>query len=346
MKRISTLLLSLLLALCLPLSGCGEAQVSPAPGSSEPAVSAAAPAQPEPVREETATSGSSSEAFEFELPEVSDGEAYTIVNGNLPYFTESDYTTEAFETYSELDELGRCGAAYANICTELMPTESREDIGSVHPSGWQSVQYDFVDGQYLYNRCHLIGFQLAGENANEQNLITGTRYLNIAGMLPFENEVADYAETTGNHVLYRVTPDFEGDELVARGVLMEGWSVEDEGEGVCFCVYAYNIQPGVEIDYATGESREAGGYTESSGGGESSQTVTVPDGHHEESHHHSEDHHAENCSDYVLNTSSHKFHFPDCSGAANMSPDNRQDYTGTRDEVLSMGYDPCGICNP
>ena len=332
MKRISTLLLSLLLALCLPLSGCGETRVPSAPGSSEPAGSAV---QAEASPDETSTSGASSERIEIELPQIIDGEAYTIVNGNLPYFTESDYTTEAFETYSELDELGRCGAAYANICTELMPTEPREDIGSVHPSGWQSVQYDFVDGQYLYNRCHLIGFQLAGENANEQNLITGTRYLNIAGMLPFENEVADYAETTGNHVLYRVTPDFEGDELVARGVLMEGWSVEDEGEGVCFCVYAYNIQPGVEIDYATGESWEAEGYTESSGGGESTQTVTVTgsvDGMETQ--------------DYVLNTSSHKFHFPDCSGVANMSPDNRQDYTGTRDEILSMGYDPCGICNP
>lgn len=334
MKRSSALLLFLLLTLCLLLSGCGAEQAASSSSSApaEPAVSAAAEVQPEVSQEETEASGSSSEVLTFELPEVSDGEAYTVVNGNLPYFTESDYTTESFETYSELDELGRCGVAYANICPELMPTEDRESISSVTPTGWVNREYDFVDGGYLYNRCHLIGFQLAGENANERNLITGTRYLNIAGMLPFENEVADYVEATGNHVLYRVTPDFEGDELVARGVLMEGWSVEDEGGGVCFCVYAYNIQPGVEIDYATGENWEAGGYTESSGSEESAQTVAVAGG--------------EEARDYVLNTSSHKFHYPDCSGVARMSDGNREDYNGTREEVIALGYDPCGICNP
>ena len=183
-------------------------------------------------------------------------QAYTVVNNNIPFFTQADREGGMFETYSELDSLGRCGVAFANICPELMPTEDRGEIGSVQPTGWHTVRYDdLIDGMYLYNRCHLIGYQLAGENANEKNLITGTRFLNMEGMLPFENLVADYVEETGNHVLYRVTPDFQGEELVARGVQMEAYSIEDEGEGVCFNIYAYNIQPGIEIDYLTGESR-------------------------------------------------------------------------------------------
>ena len=182
------------------------------------------------------------------------GEPYVIIEDNQPNFTLDDFTTTPFENYSELDELGRCGVAYANICVELMPTEPRGEIGMVKPSGWHTVKYDVVDGKYLYNRCHLIGFQLAGENANKMNLITGTRYLNVVGMLPFENMIAEYVEETGNHVLYRVTPIFEGDELVARGVQMEAISVEDEGEGICFNIFVYNVQPGVGINYATGES--------------------------------------------------------------------------------------------
>ena len=191
-----------------------------------------------------------------EIPPFS-GEAYVAVNGNVPFFVEEEYTTEAYEYYSELDELGRCGMTMACIGVEIMPTEERGSIGSVKPSGWQSVKYDIVDGKYLYNRCHLIGFQLSGENANKRNLITGTRHLNIEGMLPFENMVADYVKETENHVLYRATPIFNGDDLVAEGVLMEGWSVEDDGEGICFCVFAYNSQPGIVIDYATGDSRLA-----------------------------------------------------------------------------------------
>jgi len=185
------------------------------------------------------------------------GNAWVEVNDNIPSFTAEEVTTAVFEEYSPLDALGRCGAAYANICLELMPTEKREDIGSVKPSGWHLAKYDCVDGKYLYNRCHLIGFQLAGENANEKNLITGTRYLNVTGMLPFENQVTDYVKETGNHVLYRVAPVFEGENLVADGVHMEGYSVEDEGEGICFNIFAYNVQPGVEIDYATGNSWES-----------------------------------------------------------------------------------------
>lgn len=188
-----------------------------------------------------------------EIPAFS-GDAYVVLNGNAPFFTEEEYTTESYEYYSDLDELGRCGVTEACIGVDLMPTEERGDIGSVKPTGWHSVKYDIVDGKYLYNRCHLIGFQLAGENANKKNLITGTRYLNIEGMLPFENIVADYVKETGNHVLYRVTPIFEDDDLVAQGVVMEGWSVEDEGESICFCIFAYNAQPGITIDYATGDS--------------------------------------------------------------------------------------------
>ena len=199
-------------------------------------------------------SGESAESIE-EIPPFSDV-AYVAVNDNVPFFMPEEITDESFEEYAELDELGRCGVTMACIGIDIMPTADRGEIGSVKPSGWQSVKYDCVEGKYLYNRCHLIGFQLAGENANKRNLITGTRYLNIEGMLPFENLVADYVKETKNHVMYRVTPLFDGDDLVAHGELMEGYSVEDAGEGVQFCVYAYNAQPGIIIDYQTGNSRE------------------------------------------------------------------------------------------
>ena len=251
------------------------------------------------------------------IPEYS-GTPYYLVNGNQPFFTVDDITTEVFEEYSPLDELGRCGVAYANICPELQPTEKRGDIGMIRPSGWVTAKYeDLVEGQYLYNRSHLIGFQLAGENANERNLITGTRYMNATGMLPFENLVDDYVEETGNHVLYRVTPLFEGDELVARGVLMEAYSVEDEGEGVSFNAYIYNVQPGVEIDYATGKSWRASADSRPS----DNQT-------------------------YILNTSSKKFHLPGCSGAKSISADNRDEFTGDRALLIQQGYTPCGKCKP
>lgn len=186
-----------------------------------------------------------------------DDEPYIEINGNKPYFTKEELTTSSYEYYTDLDSLGRCGVCYACIGKDIMPTEERGPIGMVKPSGWHTVKYDFVDGKYLYNRCHLIGFQLAGENANVKNLITGTRYLNVQGMLPFENEVADYVQDTGNHVMYRVTPVFKENNLVANGVLMEAYSVEDKGKGVCFNVFCYNNQPGVIIDYATGESKLA-----------------------------------------------------------------------------------------
>lgn len=190
-----------------------------------------------------------------DIPEYS-GEAYIAVNDNIPYFDEEYLTTEYFEYYSDLDSLGRCGEAFVNICQDTMPTEPRGSISSIKPSGWHTYKYDFVDGKYLYNRCHLIGYQLAGDNY-KTNLITGTRQFNVYGMLPFENMVADYVKETDNHVAYRVTPMYDGDNLVADGVLMEAESVEDDGDGVMFCIFAYNVQDGVVIDYATGETRLA-----------------------------------------------------------------------------------------
>ena len=258
-----------------------------------------------------------------EVPAYS-GSPYVELDGNQPGFSLEERTTDSFETYSTLDALGRCGPAYACIGQDLMPTEDRESISSVRPTGWVQAEYDFVEGGSLYNRCHLIGFQLTGENANEENLITGTRYMNVEGMLPFENMVADYIKETGNHVLYRAAPIFEGENLVASGVVMEALSVEDEGEGVCFHVYVYNVQPGVEIDYATGESWETG---------DSASSALESQAEEQEA-------------DYVLNTSSKKFHRPDCSSVDSMSEKNRQEYHGTREELIAQGYEPCGSCNP
>lgn len=236
MKKILKLLLVLLLGVCT--TGCSEDQF-------KEVIDIILEDTPEEILDLSS------------IPEYS-GSPYVEINGNVPEFTEEELSSDTFEEYSELDSLGRCGVAFANLSLELMPTEERGSIGMIKPSGWHTVRYDdVVEGKYLYNRCHLIGFQLAGENANELNLITGTRYMNMDGMLPFENEVADYIESTGNHVLYRVSPIFEGDELVARGVQMEAYSIEDNGEGIQFNVYVYNVQPGIEIDYATGESQLA-----------------------------------------------------------------------------------------
>lgn len=280
--------------------------------------------------------GEAAPAVSYDLDQVPAyaGEPYVVINDNQPFFGEEEYTTEAFETYSALDGLGRCGTAYACVGEELMPAGERESISSVKPSGWINVEYG---GQYLYNRCHLIGFQLTGENANERNLITGTRYMNVEGMLPFENLVADYVKETSNHVLYRVTPLYEGDNLVASGVQMEAMSVEDKGEGVCFNVYCYNVQPGVAIDYATGDSWLEGDAPASSGSDSSTAPEETSGGDAST---------AEQEQEYVLNTNSKKFHLPDCSGVTSMSPENRQDYTGTRQSLIDQGYSPCGTCKP
>jgi DNA-entry nuclease len=367
---------------------------------------ACAPASPK----QPADSGTISvQAAIQSLPSYSD-QAYEEVNDNEPEFTQKEKkNTNAFETYSKLDKLGRCGVAYANICKEIMPTEERGEISSVHPSGWQS--------DMGWERCHLIGFQLAGENANEKNLITGTHYLNVTGMLPFENMVADYVKETNNHVLYRVTPYFEGSNLIASGVQMEAWSVEDGGEGICFNVYVFNVQPGSTIDYATGtvknttkstqyitdgtysktfdasalgkkagsfkigcqaqgkltykkvsgskalsvsktgkvtvkKGTEAGTYkikvrvkAAATGGYKSksvTKTITVTVTEAESGSDQSPDETAS----YILNTSTKVFHYPSCSSVKQMSAKNTKSSAGTRDEIIEMGYRPCGRCKP
>lgn len=274
------------------------------------------------------------------------GVPYVEVNSNRPFFEETDYTCDAFEIYAPPDELGRCGTAYANICTEIMPKEERGAIGSVKPTGWHTVKYNgIVDGNYLYNRCHLIAFELAGENANERNLITGTRYMNVEGMLPFENCVADYVRDTGNHVLYRVTPVFSGENLVADGVLMEAYSVEDAGAGIQFCVFVYNVQPGIAIDYATGDSR----IDETAGVAQSGESNTGLSEQSDTKYAQAPDRKEDNCEadiTYVLNTNTRRFHKPSCPSVGAIKQRNRQDYCGTRDAVIRMGYTPCGNCHP
>lgn len=268
------------------------------------------------------------------------GNPYTIVNDNEPEFDESDFTTEAFETYIDLDNLGRCGVAYANICKELMPTEKRGKIGMIKPSGWHTVKYpEIIKDRYLYNRCHMIGFQLAGENANEKNLITGTRYLNVDGMLPFEDEIADYVNNTGNHVLYRVTPVFNGDNLVASGVQMEAESVEDSGEGVKFNVYCYNVQPGIGIDYATGDSW-VDQKPVANGESEDNDSIIVDSNDEAESNMTAEE------TEYVINTNTGKFHRSNCDSVTKMNAKNKKEFTGSREELISEGYEPCGNCKP
>ena len=294
MKRLSQTLLTLLLL--LSLTACQLLQSAPQPAISLEAV-----------------------------PDYA-GEPWVELEGNVPSFTQEELESFPVEEYSSLDLLGRCGAARATVGLDTMPTEERGEIGQVKPSGWHTVRYDdLVEGKYLYNRCHLIGYQLTGENANEENLITGTRYLNVEGMLPFENLVADYVEDTGNHVYYQVTPVFEEGELVARGVWMEALSAEDGGEGISFNIYAYNVQPGIVIDYATGESWLEGEEAPADeGAGSSAQTEVT----------------------YILNTSSKRFHLHDCPSVEAMKPQNREETDESREELLQRGYQPCGQCQP
>lgn len=295
-----------------------------------------------------------------------DGKAYVAVNNNEPFFTDGDMTTTAFENYSDLDSLGRCGVAYANICKEIMPTEKRGKIGMIKPSGWHTVKYDVIKDRYLYNRCHLIGYQLAGENANPKNLITGTRYLNVEGMLPFENLVADYVNNTGNHVLYRVTPMFSGSNLVANGVLIEAKSVEDNGGGILFNVYCYNVQPGVGINYENGDSwlegtapqeqsaqtgaAQNGGSQSSDGSsaGASAGDTGSSGGTTGSASSGSDSSVAENSAADSSNSKTmvhitatgKKYHRAGCRTL------KKSDTEVTLDEAKSMGLSPCGICNP
>ena len=294
-KRITSILIALFLA--ISITGCSSTDIS-----------------------NNSSKNISSVSIE-DIPAFQD-EAYVEINDNIPEFTEEEKnSTDSFEEYMPLDDLGRCGTAFANVSIDTMPTEDREGIGMIKPSGWHTARYDdLISDRYLYNRCHLIGFQLTGENANELNLITGTRYMNVEGMLPFENMVADYVRDTENHVLYRVTPIFEGDNLVASGVQMEAYSVEDKGEGISFNVYCYNNQSGIEIDYKTGESKRIG---EKENKKEENRTVT-----------------------YVINTNTGKFHVPSCSSVYDIKAQNKKEFTGTKAEVEEKGYEPCGICKP
>lgn len=249
-----------------------------------------------------------------EIPAYS-GSPYVVLNDNTPYFGTDGLAAQSYEKYSDLDDMGRCGVAIANIGTDIMPTEPRESISHVKPTGWTSG-----NDPAQWNRCHLIGFQLAGENDNEKNLITGTRYMNVDGMLPFENMIADYVKETENHVLYRVTPLFKDSNLVADGVVMEAYSIEDNGDGICFNVFCYNVQPGVVIDYATGNNW----YEET----DSDTSVVAEE------------------ADYVLNINSKKIHRPDCPSVDSMSPKNKEIYVGDISELLDIGYTKCKNCNP
>jgi len=432
MKNSRIWLLSAISSIALLLSACtqstGNSALDSAPGYSSGTYGAKS--QEESVTEESvpdsrqsAILSTSENTFSIADIEPYAGQPYTIINDNIPYFSDEDLTTQSFESYSELDSLGRCDTAYASIGLDLMPTDKRSEIGHIKPSGWHTVKYnDYIDGNYLYNRCHLIGYQLSGENANEKNLITGTHYLNVQGMLPFENMVADYVRETENHVLYRVTPVFEGDNLVASGVLMEAESVEDNGDGILYCVYVYNVQPNIIIDYATGESSlnpnlQAEGPipepvpepnvqptpeltpepnvqpapeptpapnvqptpeptpaptvqptpeptpepnvqpapeptpaptvqpTPEPTPAPTVQPTPEPTPEPTEEPSVSQDEIPQGTT-YILNTNTKKFHYPSCSSVNQMADKNKREYTGNRDDVISMGYVPCKKCNP
>ncbi len=281
-------------------------------------------------------------AFDYSAVPAYSGSASVQMNGNVPYFSaaEIQYAKDnpGFEIYGDQDKLGRCSAAWASVGTETMPAEGEErgEIGQVKPSGWQTVKYDSVPGKYLYNRCHLLGWQLTDENANVKNLITGTRSLNTDGMLKYEDDVASYVKRTGNHVLYRVTPVFVDDELLARGVLMEARSVEDDGAGLSFCVWAYNVQAGITIDYADGTSSEmpilpAGDEGSADDAAAAEESAPAAE---EQTH------------TYILNTSTGKFHLPSCNQIKKMKEANKSEVESTRSDMIANGYSPCAKCNP
>ena len=294
---------ALILAAALLLCSCKKADISQvtSPGQSEAGITV-------------------NKAVGLEAEDIPDysGKPYIVINNNAPDFKQSELKAKPYEHYAELDRYGRCRESVACIGKELMPKDERETISEVKPTGWHSIRFSFIDGESLYNRCHLIGFQLTGENANEKNLITGTRFLNIEGMLPFENMTAEYIRETGNHVLYRVTPIYSGTELVARGVQMEAYSVEDVGRGLCFNVFCYNVQPNVKIDYKTGEAEATVKET-------TTKKIEAA---------------------YVINKKSGKIHRPDCSGVKTMSDKNKLFSNESVDELIAEGYTPCGECKP
>ena len=307
MMRVTKKLYALLIAgmMVVSLTGCQSTGNSSNSGNAQSEQSS-----------KGSTNSSTKSVSSDNIPDFS-GNMTVAVDNNNPDFTSKDLTTKSYESYSRLDSEGRCQVAEACVGKDIMPKGKRGAIGMVKPTGWHTAKYNNVDGKYLYNRCHLIAYQLTGENANEKNLITGTRYLNVEGMLPFENMVADYVKETGNHVLYRVTPIFTGDNLVADGVEMEALSMEDDGEGISFHIFAYNNQPGISINYATGDSTLS----------ESSGTMTDQQ-------------------EYVMNTSSMKFHLPSCSSVSSIKDENKATYQGPREDLIAEGYEPCGRCNP
>ena len=279
-----------------------------------------------------------SKAVLSEIPAYS-GRPYVVINDNIPSFNKYELTVKGYETYASLDSLGRCGGAVASCGREIMPKpdEERGSISSVKPSGWVQAQYDCVSGKYLYNRCHLLGWQLSAENANKRNLITGTRYMNTEGMLPFENMVADYIRETNNHVAYRVTPIYDGNDLVARGVQMEAYSVEDEGEGICFNVFCYNVQPGVKIDYSTGRSWSDDNNKETTKKPVAVQTTKE---------YVEETKNSVSYNTYVYSSKSDKFHYLSCRYAKTIKAENYCEYTGDRQGMINKGYSPCKNCSP
>ena len=331
MKQKITTLFTLLLAVFL-LAGCTEPSLAPT------------------VSVQQAPSAEKVEEVEYTLENLPaySSKPYVPLYKNQPKFTAAQLKPVSFESYSELDALGRCGVAFACIGTDLMPTTERGSIGSVKPSGWQMAKYDHVEGKYLYNRCHLIGYQLSGENANRSNLITGTRYLNVTGMLPFEDMVADYVKETENHVLYRVTPIFKGDNLVADGVEMEAFSVEDNGDGICFHVFCSNCQPGVVINYKDGTNHAVGATaseekssSEKSSSAKSSSKNEAASGSKKPAG-------TQNAAEqtFVLNTSSKKVHRPTCGSVNTISAQNKKTYTGSYAVLEQQGYSPCKRCKP
>ena len=336
MKKRSILIVSVLLAICLLFSGCGIDSSDPqGTGPSQITSSTSSPdslennessniSTPSDTNDNTNQTQSDSKPVSLDSIPAYSGKAYVNINNGNPGFSNSDLKTKSYEYYSPLDSLGRCGVVHACVGQDIMPTEDRGSIGMVKPTGWHTVKYDCVDGKYLYNRCHLIGFQLTGENANEENLITGTRYMNVTGMLPFENMVADYVKETGNHVMYRVTPLYKGNNLLAHGVQMEAYSVEDDGYGICFNVFVYNVQPQITIDYATGESSYNG-------------TVVEPE---------DDDDYQTQSASYILNKNTKKIHLPSCYSVDQMKESNKEYYTGDIDDLLDRGYTRCGNCNP
>lgn len=336
MKKRAILIVSAILALCLLFSGCGFDGSNPqGTGPGQITSSTSSPdsfennessniSTPSDTKDNTNQNQSDSKPVSLDSIPAYSGKAFVTINNGNPGFSNSDLKTKSYEYYSPRDRLGRCGVVHACIGRDIMPTEDRGSIGMVKPTGWHTVKYDCVDGKYLYNRCHLIGFQLTGENANEENHITGTRYMNVTGMLPFENMVADYVKETGNHVMYRVTPLFKGNNLLAHGVQMEAYSVEDDGDGICFNVFVYNVQPQITIDYATGESSYNG-------------TVIEPD---------DDDDYQTQSASYILNKNTKKIHLPSCYSVDQMKESNKEYYTGDIDDLLGRGYSRCKNCNP